>query len=211
MTLLSTLISFLMGGLPKLLEFFQDRSDKKHELALAQMQTERELALRKAGLEAQERIEHIQTEQIQINAEVTNAQTALAERQALYAHDIGTAHHHGPLAACGNAFTNQQFPHTQRRAWHQQGRAQGQHPRAQGLQGVDPVRPVELERRHLRRVAIVAEEQPAVAIGEHVERHDGERIGIQRRDQRNRQVLPQRDREQRGGEHLQRPGHQAGE
>jgi hypothetical protein len=88
MTLLSTLISFLMGGLPKLLEFFQDRSDKKHELALAQMQTERELALKKAGLEAQERIEHIQTEQIQINAEVTNAQTALAERQALYAHDI---------------------------------------------------------------------------------------------------------------------------
>ena len=88
MTLLSTLISFLMGGLPRLFDFFQDRSDKKHELALAQMQTERELALRKAGLEAQERIEHIQTEQIQINAEVTNAQTALAERQALYAHDI---------------------------------------------------------------------------------------------------------------------------
>lgn len=88
LTLLSTLLSFLMGGLPKLLEFFQDRSDKQHELALAAMQTERELALKKAGLEAQERIEHIQTEQIQINAEVTNAQTALQERQALYAHDI---------------------------------------------------------------------------------------------------------------------------
>jgi hypothetical protein len=39
-------------------------------------------------LEAQERIEHIQTEQIQINAEVTNNQTAMQERQALYAHDI---------------------------------------------------------------------------------------------------------------------------
>jgi len=88
LTLLSTLLSFLMGGLPKLLEFFQDRSDKQHELALAAMQTERELTLKKAGLEAQERIEHIQTEQIQINAEVTNAQTALQERQALYAHDI---------------------------------------------------------------------------------------------------------------------------
>ena len=88
LTLFSTLLSFLMGGLPKLLDFFQDRSDKAHELALAQMQTERELALKKAGLEAQERIEHIQTEQIQINADVTNAQTALAERQALYAHDI---------------------------------------------------------------------------------------------------------------------------
>ena len=88
LTLLSTLLSFLMGGLPKLLEFFQDRSDKAHELALAAMQTERELALKKAGLDAQERIEHIQTEQVQINADVTKAQTALQERQALYAHDI---------------------------------------------------------------------------------------------------------------------------
>jgi hypothetical protein len=77
-----------MGGLPKILEFFQDKADKKHELALAAMQTERELTLKKAGLEAQERIEHIQTEQIQINAEVTNNQTAMQERQALYAHDI---------------------------------------------------------------------------------------------------------------------------
>jgi hypothetical protein len=88
LTLFSSLISFLMGGLPKILEFFQDRADKKHELALAAMQTERELTLKKAGLEAQERIEHIQTEQIQINAEVTNAQTAMQERQSLYAHDI---------------------------------------------------------------------------------------------------------------------------
>ena len=88
LTLFSSLISFLMGGLPKILDFIQDRADKKHELALAAMQTERELALKKAGLEAQERIEHIQTEQIQINAEVTNNQTAMQERQALYAHDI---------------------------------------------------------------------------------------------------------------------------
>jgi hypothetical protein len=88
LTLFSSLISFLMGGLPKILEFFQDRADKKHELALAAMQTERELALKKAGLEAQERIEHIQTEQIQINADVQMAQTAMQERQALYAHDI---------------------------------------------------------------------------------------------------------------------------
>ena len=38
LTLLSTLISFLMGGLPKILDFFQDRSDKNHEMALAQLQ-----------------------------------------------------------------------------------------------------------------------------------------------------------------------------
>ena len=80
-TLLTTVISFLSGGVPKLLDFFQDRADKGHEIKLAQMQTERELTLKAAGLQAQEKIEHIQTEQIQINADVT-------ERQALYAHDI---------------------------------------------------------------------------------------------------------------------------
>jgi len=88
MTLLSTLISFLMGGLPKIIDLFQDKADKKHELALAQMQMQRELELRKAGLEAQERIAHIQTDQLQIQADVTMAQTNLQERQALYAHDI---------------------------------------------------------------------------------------------------------------------------
>ena len=87
-TLLTTVISFLSGGVPKLLDFFQDRADKKHEVTLAQMQTERELTLKKAGLEVQERIEHIQTEQLQINADVTNSQTAMQERQSLYAHDI---------------------------------------------------------------------------------------------------------------------------
>lgn len=80
-TLLTTLLSFLAGGLPKLLDFFQDRADKRHELALAQMQIERELELRKAGFEAQARVEEIRTEQVAISAAVT-------EKQALYAHDI---------------------------------------------------------------------------------------------------------------------------
>jgi hypothetical protein len=80
-TLLSTLISFLAGGLPKLLDFFQDKSDKKHELELAQMQTERELEMRKLGFEAQTRVEEIKMEGQVIEA-------ASAERQALYAHDI---------------------------------------------------------------------------------------------------------------------------
>ena len=91
MTLLSTVISFLMGGLPKILDFFQDRADKGHELALARMQTERELELRKAGFEAQERVEHIHTEQLQIESEAQSKQTLInaqqAEMQALYAHD----------------------------------------------------------------------------------------------------------------------------
>ena len=80
-TLLSTLISFLAGGLPKLLDFFQDKSDKKHELELAQMQTERELEMRKLGFEAQTRVEEIKMEGQMVEA-------ASAERQALYAHDI---------------------------------------------------------------------------------------------------------------------------
>ena len=80
-TLLTTLISFLAGGLPKLLSFFQDRSDKKHELTMAQMQIERELDLRKAGYEAQARVEEIRVEGQAIEAEAS-------ERAALYAHDI---------------------------------------------------------------------------------------------------------------------------
>jgi len=91
-TLLSTIVSFLMGGLPKLLDAFQDRADKKHELALAQMQIQRELEMRKAGFEAQERIEHIKSEQLEIETK-SSEKTALigaqqAEMQAIYAHDI---------------------------------------------------------------------------------------------------------------------------
>ena len=88
LTLFSTLISFLAGGLPKFLDFFQDRADKAHELALARLQIERELELRKAGLEAQERIEQIHTEQLAIQGEQQMAQLAMQEKQALYAHDI---------------------------------------------------------------------------------------------------------------------------
>jgi len=87
-TLLTTVVSFLSGGVPKILDYFQDKSDKKQELALAQMQTEREMALKKAGFEIEERIAHIQTEQVQINADVSNTQVAVVERQALYSHDI---------------------------------------------------------------------------------------------------------------------------
>jgi hypothetical protein len=92
LTLLSTLISFLMSGAPKFLEFFQDKADKKHELEMARMQIERELELRKAGLEAQERIEAIHTEQIEIQTTAQTTQAVIgaqqAEMQALYKHDV---------------------------------------------------------------------------------------------------------------------------
>lgn len=91
LTILSTLISFLMGGLPKFLEFFQDRADKKHELELAQLQIQRELEMRKLGFEAQERVEHIRSEQLQNEAAAATSMAIIgaqqAEMQALYAHD----------------------------------------------------------------------------------------------------------------------------
>jgi hypothetical protein len=81
MTMISTFLSFLAGGLPKILQIFQDRQDKKHELALVAAQKERELALAERGFLAQARVEEIKLEQIQ-------TQTAGEERQALYQHDI---------------------------------------------------------------------------------------------------------------------------
>jgi len=81
LTLLSTLVSFLAGGLPKILDFVQDRADKKHELLLADMQRQRELELIERGHVAQARIEEIRTDQIAM-------QTQVQEREALYAHDI---------------------------------------------------------------------------------------------------------------------------
>ena len=75
MTLVSTLLGFASGGLPKVLDFFQDRGDKKHELALMTMQREREIALAKEGYIAQARVEEIKTEQIAMQ---TQAQEKIA-------------------------------------------------------------------------------------------------------------------------------------
>ena len=76
-TLLTTLISFLAGGLPKILDFFQDRQDKMHELDIIKMQTERELALAAQGFVAQQRIEEIRTDQVSIQAQSDTIQAAL--------------------------------------------------------------------------------------------------------------------------------------
>jgi hypothetical protein len=81
MTLLTTLVSFLAGGLPKILSAFQDRQDKKHELAILQMQKERELEMLAKGYAAQAHIEEIKTDQIQIQAQAE-------ERVAMYQHDM---------------------------------------------------------------------------------------------------------------------------
>ena len=92
LTLLSTFVSFLMGGLPKLLDFFQDKSDKKHELALAQMQTERELQLAAAGYAAQAKIEEIKFDELKTQTasdeKISLIGAQQAEVQAIYAHDV---------------------------------------------------------------------------------------------------------------------------
>lgn len=92
LTLLSTLISFLAGGLPKILDFFQDKQDKKHELELARMQTERELQLLQAGYAAQQKVEEIKLEEIQAQVESQEKQAVIAAQQSememLYKHDM---------------------------------------------------------------------------------------------------------------------------
>jgi len=91
LTLLSTLVSFLMGGLPKILDFFQDRQDKSHEITLAKLQTERELQLLAAGYAAQQQIEAIKLDEIKVQTEADNKQALIgaqqAEMNAIYAHD----------------------------------------------------------------------------------------------------------------------------
>lgn len=77
LSLISTLGGLLISGLPKLLDFFQSRADQKHELALAQVQTERELQLAAQGLAAQQRIEEIRTDQVAMQTESKMTEAAL--------------------------------------------------------------------------------------------------------------------------------------
>jgi len=81
LTLLSTIISFLAGGLPKLLDFFQDSKDKSHELKMMAQQAEREMLMAERGFIAQARIEEIKNE-------ATFVQAAVSEKLALLNHDI---------------------------------------------------------------------------------------------------------------------------
>lgn len=78
LSLISTLGGLLISGLPRVLDFFQDKADKKHELALAQAQTERELALAREGFLAQQRVEEIRTDQVAMQTEAQMQNAALA-------------------------------------------------------------------------------------------------------------------------------------
>ena len=78
LSLFSTLGGLLISGLPKLLEYFQNKADQAHELKLAQVQTERELALAAAGFAAQAKMEEISTEQVSMQTEAQMTEAALA-------------------------------------------------------------------------------------------------------------------------------------
>jgi hypothetical protein len=80
LSLFSTIGGLLVSGLPSLLGFFQDKSDKAHELELAKMQTERELQMMERGFIAQQKVEEIRTDQIEM-------QTAAQMQNAALDHD----------------------------------------------------------------------------------------------------------------------------
>ena len=84
LSLVSSLLGFASAGLPKALDFLQNKSDQKHQLAIMAMQRERELALAKEGFIAQAAVEEIKTEQIAM-------QTQTQERLAMYKHDSSLA------------------------------------------------------------------------------------------------------------------------
>jgi len=77
LSLLSTLGGLLISGLPKLLEFFQNKADQAHERDLAKISAERDLQMAAQGFAAQQRIEEIRTEQVAMQTEAQMTQAAL--------------------------------------------------------------------------------------------------------------------------------------
>jgi hypothetical protein len=92
LSLFSTLGGLLISGLPSVLGFFQDKSDKKHELELAKMQTERELQMMAAGYAAQAKVEEIRTDQVMM-------QTDADMTKAAYEHDAKVLQKAAPWAS----------------------------------------------------------------------------------------------------------------
>ena len=77
LSLFSTLGGLLISGLPKLLEYFQNKADQAHELRLAALQNERELALAAQGFAAQLKIEEVRTDQIAMETDARMTEAAL--------------------------------------------------------------------------------------------------------------------------------------
>jgi hypothetical protein len=77
LSLFSTLGGLLISGLPKLLEYFQNKADQAHELRLAALQNERELALAAQGFAAQLKIEEVRTDQVAMETDARMTEAAL--------------------------------------------------------------------------------------------------------------------------------------
>jgi hypothetical protein len=77
LSLFSTLGGLLISGLPKLLEYFQNKADQAHELKLAALQNERELAMAAQGYAAQLKIEEVRTDQVQMETDARMTEAAL--------------------------------------------------------------------------------------------------------------------------------------
>jgi hypothetical protein len=89
LSLISSAVGFLASGLPQILNFFQDKADKAQELKLAQMQTERELALAERGFLAQQKVEEIRTDQIALQTDADRQNAALDHDKAIMARASG--------------------------------------------------------------------------------------------------------------------------
>ena len=83
LSLFSTLGGLLISGLPKLLDFFQNKDDQKHELALANIQVQMQLQMMAQGFKAQERMEEIRTDQIAMQTDAQMTEAALAHDEKI--------------------------------------------------------------------------------------------------------------------------------
>ena len=77
LSLISTLGGLLISGLPKVLDFFQNKADQSHELALARLQNEMQLQMAAQGFAAQAKIEEIRTDQVAMQSEAQMQNAAL--------------------------------------------------------------------------------------------------------------------------------------
>ena len=77
LSLISTLGGLLISGLPKVLDFFQNKSDQAHEIALARLQNEMQLQLAAQGFAAQAKIEEIRTDRVAMQSEAKMTEAAL--------------------------------------------------------------------------------------------------------------------------------------
>jgi len=77
LSLISTLGGLLISGLPKVLDFFQNKADQSHEIALARLQNEMQLQLAAQGFAAQAKIEEIRTDQVAMQSEAKMTEAAL--------------------------------------------------------------------------------------------------------------------------------------